>query len=76
MTKKKDPSQGQNEPLREGLQRFKLAGQGEVAVLPVNDGLSGGHVKGWLLGFGVKASVHKEVPISPPRRNRDRQSGK
>jgi hypothetical protein len=36
-------------------------GQGEFAVLLVNDGLSGGQVKGRPLGFGVQASVHKEV---------------
>jgi len=29
--------------------------------LLVNDALSGGQVKGWLAGFGVQASVHKEV---------------
>jgi hypothetical protein len=32
-----------------------------VAVLLVNDALSGGHVKGRLPGFGIQASVHKEV---------------
>ena len=36
-------------------------GQGEFSVLLVNDALSGGQVKGWLAGFGVQASVHKEV---------------
>ena len=30
-------------------------------MLLVNDGLSSGQVKGWPLGFGVQASMHKEV---------------
>src|SRR5271166_1151141 len=43
------------------MRHRKAFGQGEFAVLLVNDALSGGQVKGRLAGFGVQASVYKEV---------------
>ena len=39
----------------------------------VNDALSGGHVKGRLLGFG--ASVHKEVVAILPKTHRGQVRG-
>ena len=55
------PASRSGNEVTDALQALAQWLQGEFSVLLVDDALSGGQVKGRLPGFGVQASVHKEV---------------